>query len=194
MSYKFTRDNYVSTLPVDHKVIEKDDLQLIIYTFDTPRGNPAIMAFKGKANKPAVYKAYFTTEDRDQAVKNIIKNRKSYLASVEKRRKERNKPHTLKVGDILHCSWGYDQTNNDYFQVTKLIGKTMVEIREIRARVVDTPHMTYQNVAPVADSFKGEPMRKKVDGYHNSVSIYSFANAYPHDGKPDYETALGFGH
>ena len=38
----------------------------------------------------------------------------------------------IKVGDVFHMSWGYDQTSNDFFQVIALVGKSSVRIREVR--------------------------------------------------------------
>ncbi len=37
----------------------------------------------------------------------------------------------IKVGDIFHCQWGWEQTNNSFFRVEKLRGKTQVLIREV---------------------------------------------------------------
>ena len=37
----------------------------------------------------------------------------------------------VKVGDIFNCSWGYDQTNEDFFQVVALVGKESVRVREV---------------------------------------------------------------
>jgi len=37
----------------------------------------------------------------------------------------------VKVGDIFYSSWGYDQTNNDFFQVIALVGETSVRVREV---------------------------------------------------------------
>lgn len=37
----------------------------------------------------------------------------------------------LAVGDVLRASWGYDQTNVDYYEVIELVGKASVKVREI---------------------------------------------------------------
>ena len=37
----------------------------------------------------------------------------------------------VKVGDLFCASWGYDQTNNDFFQVIALVGETSVRVREV---------------------------------------------------------------
>lgn len=112
------------------------------------------------------------------------------------------KNHNFKTGDILYSSWGYDQTNINFYQVTKLVGKTMVELREVHSAIHDTPHMTYQDVVAVKDSFmepsnkydsRGKIMKRKVNKY-GGVKINDCYSAYPWDGRPKYETALGFGH
>lgn len=41
----------------------------------------------------------------------------------------------VKVGDIFHMSWGYEQTNNDFFQVIKLVGKQSVLIRSVSPKI-----------------------------------------------------------
>lgn len=114
--------------------------------------------------------------------------------------------HTLKKGDILVASWGYDQTNVNFFQVTKLVGKTMVAIREIAAKSVKT-HTTYDNMVAVKGKFldrsmlgnyqDNAPARKKVriayDGIP-AVKIFHHTSAYLWDGTPKYETNPMCGH
>ena len=62
--------------------------------------------------------------------------------------------HNLKTGDILMSMWGWEQTNIDYFQVVKLIGKTMVGIRPIHGEMVEATGYMTGKVRPVKDSFK----------------------------------------
>ena len=44
----------------------------------------------------------------------------------------------VQVGDTFSMSWGYDQTNNDFFQVVKVCGKESVRVRQITPRVVNS--------------------------------------------------------
>lgn len=37
----------------------------------------------------------------------------------------------VKVGDLFSCSWGYDQTNVDFFQVVALAGTSSVKVRAV---------------------------------------------------------------
>ena len=42
----------------------------------------------------------------------------------------------VQVGDIFSCSWGYDQTNVDFFQVLKLCGEKSVRVRQVQPKMV----------------------------------------------------------
>lgn len=99
---------------------------------------------------------------------------------------------TPKVGDILVSSWGYGQTNVDFYKVTKLSpsGKS-ITIQSIKSVTTETGFMSGNSVPAVpheVSDYKGEPMTKRVnltnDGY--SVSIASYASACLWDGKPRY--------
>jgi hypothetical protein len=67
--------------------------------------------------------------------------------------------HDFRVGDILEHTWGYDQTNVDFYQVVELKTKTIV-LREIQSVEKSTGHMTGK-VTPVKNSFEGEPFRRR---------------------------------
>ena len=44
---------------------------------------------------------------------------------------EKVNKYGVKIGDLFYCSWGYDQTNNDFFQVIALVGESSVRVREV---------------------------------------------------------------
>lgn len=200
--FTLTRETYIQHLPED-KVTQVFEAEMVVaYSYISRRGYASVMIFTGRGNAPSVHKAYRTTEQRDQAVLNVVSNIQSDMQRKVQRKAERSQPHTLEVGSILVSSWGYDQTNIDYYQVTKLVGTTMVEMKQISASV-STCHGTYQDVAPVKNSFftprfegdthRTETLRKKVNPVGNSVSINSFATAYPWNGRPQTETHPMFG-
>ena len=92
--------------------------------------------------------------------------------------------HGLKVGDILYSSWGYDQTNVDFYEVVALVGTTMVEIRERRSSVVEDGMMSGK--ATLGEGFASEKTMKKKVGAGDSVKIESYAWAHLWDGTPRY--------
>lgn len=113
----------------------------------------------------------------------------------------------VKPGDFFVESWGYDQTNVDFYQVTRVSasGKTLW-MRHVQTHLV-SQNGTYDQVAPLPDSFdtaantsrQGE-LKKRIRVYDGpngrivSVHMTSYSNAYLWDCKPAYQTALGWGH
>lgn len=198
-----TRDDFKrSATAIATDVAHRTEGDLDITTYTTSRGTPALLVFSGKANKPAIHKGYWDVEGRDKAIANVITNTASRKAQTIQRRAERTAPHTLKVGDILYSSWGYEQTNVNFYQVVELKGKNSVVVREIHSRIVSDNGPTTHVVA-VPDSFltprndydkRGLPITKRVDARYNSINISSYEWAKLWDGKPQYETGAGWGH
>jgi hypothetical protein len=103
---------------------------------------------------------------------------------------------TPQVGDILFSSWGYDQTNVDFYEVRKVTG-SMVVLQKLQNKVVrDSGPTVY--VVPALGQYKGELLRRKFGpswrGDSYSVSIKSYAGASKWDGNPVGQTAAGWGH
>lgn len=98
---------------------------------------------------------------------------------------------TPKVNDILVASWGYDQTNVDFYKVLKLSpsGKSVTIVR-INSSVTENGFMCGTSVPAVPHTiskYDGEPKTKRVNltdgGYY--VSLNSYSNAYLWDGQPE---------
>ena len=106
------------------------------------------------------------------------------------------------VGDIFVMSWGYDQTNLNWFQVTRASDKG-VFVREIRPMSIpNSQGLMCENQVPVPDSFlsdsqwvgkkkevgcfkdNSETFRKLKDGRYFSFNSRYFASRW--DGKPKY--------
>lgn len=51
-------------------------------------------------------------------------------------KKEVNNKYGVKVGDFFSCSWGYEQTNVNFFQVIELVGTTSVRVREVYPKMI----------------------------------------------------------
>ena len=88
-----------------------------------------------------------------------------------------------KVGDLFYTSWGYDQTNIDFYQVTKAISANTVEVRSCGAKRVYDQSMS-GHVKADKGSLSGEPKKHRVlyDMQGNpSFKIASYARAWPTD-------------
>lgn len=163
----------------------------VVFAYER-HGKFLLMGFHGRAQKPDFHYSYPSREKREAKARSFFEGQRANEAfKRDLRGKRMDADRGLEVGDILRCSWGYEQTNVDYFEVTALIGKRMVEIREIASESYATG-WAMGRCAPMKGKYIGEPMRKIARG--GAVSIYSFASAYKVEpkivgGVPVFETA-----
>ena len=94
----------------------------------------------------------------------------------------------VKVGDIFVCSWGYDQTNIDYYKVLAVKNKSVI-IAEVSQTRNYTGNMQGECM-PDVDNVVGKPMTKRIGGYGDSVSLKmtSYSWAYKWSGKTNHFT------
>ena len=183
--YTLTREMIVkSWLPAETVVYTEPGVE--VHLFNSLRTNlPAAAGFVGKQAKPILYGAYRTEEQRDQAVAQFVSDHREQQAWKAERRAKRNAPHTLKVGDILNTSWGYDQTNVEFYQVIAVPTPHTVIVREVAQHREGTGWLC-GNCAPVHDKFIGPPLTKRPDGSDNSIHISDVQTAWVWDGTPHY--------
>ena len=76
----------------------------------------------------------------DQTELEKVLNGEPVEAAKATKKKEKTFEFDIKVGDLFYASWGYDQTNVDFFQVIELVGKKSVRVREVHPkRTKDDP-------------------------------------------------------
>lgn len=151
----------------------------VAYIYTSVRNKPAAIGFIGRSGKPAMHYSYTSEQRRAEAVATFLRSAEASAVAKANRAAEKRtnlaKPHGLVIGDVLQCTWGYDQTNIDYFEVTRKVGARSVEIRKIAAQAEATGDMQGTCV-PAKGRYIEEPMIKRVDE-NDRVRIYSFATA-----------------
>ena len=188
---KLTRDFYRPkqyTAKITPKGIDAE-IYLVNYA-----DKPGAIGFGGRRSKPDFNFSFRSEDKRAEYIKNYIESAKKSLDSkLEREGKLKGFKHNLKVGDILYSSWGYDQTNIDFYQVTEVIGDKSVKIRAIASKL-DHAERGADYIVAIPDKFlNSKTMLKRVQ-QGNCIKIASYAYAYPWDGQPRYETASGWGH
>lgn len=120
---------------------------------------------------------YCTTLDRKLCSHTVITNE----ASVTK---EEQPLPTVKVGDIFVSSWGYDQTNIDFYKVLNVKNKTAI-LAEIGQKREYTGHMNGRCV-PNPDVVGQKTLTKRIMSMQGlpCFKITSYASAYPWSGSP----------
>lgn len=158
-------------------------------------------AYTRGSRKPKFNYMFTTSEKRKEHITKFADSLRKH-ENEKKADRAKTANHTLQVGDILASSWGYDQTNVNFFQITTLKGKTQCVVKEIASQRV-----TGSTVIPVIDSFlaNGDEKVCKINTRYGSTSlkISSCQTAYVLDYelvggkkmfKPKYETPFGMGH
>ena len=180
-------------IPKGATKIAAKDLPVVFYTYKEPKNSNiavAAMCFIGKQSKPAWHYAFSTYERMEKYIADQIESVRLSQERKAKEKAERLKPHSLKVGDIMVCSWGYDQTNVDFYKVKRLVGKSMVELIGIRSANIDDSYEAHGmacKVIPLPDHEYGEPFKKKANS-RNQISMTSYSSAVLWDGKPEYKS------
>lgn len=154
--------------------VADDRSSAVVYLYEEEGGNKfCVAAFRGRRSKPEWHYGLPDAKRRSAQIEGFFETVRAQEKAVKEARQPR--PRGLAVGDVLYASWGYDQTNVDYFEVTSLIGSTMVEVRQIRAEMHPTSDYRGYSI-PCPGEFVGEPLRRGArDGYVR-IDDVRFAN------------------
>lgn len=77
------------------------------------------MGFIGTARKHSFYESYRNFNDRDKRVADFFESLEGSARRKAEYKEARSKPHDLNVGDVVYNSWGWEQTNIDFYQIVK---------------------------------------------------------------------------
>jgi hypothetical protein len=161
-----------------------------------------LMIWKPKATKP-----YFNYLVKPEMVEKTISEAEQALLEhkkqvAERREKAKSINNSVMIGEIFYSSWGYDQTNIDFYQVIKKTPKT-ITVRRIRSKSEPAYTMACY-VMPIKDSFLdsdhpydtsfGSPMVKKLSVFSDGQVYFkpaSYSIATIWDGTRKTETYTG---
>ncbi len=79
-----------------------------------------VIAYREKAINNSFHYTYKTDAQVDEAIERFFNDLRQHKALVIERRAREYSGHSFKVGDIVTNSWGYDQTNVDWYRVTRM--------------------------------------------------------------------------
>lgn len=119
--------------------------------------------------------------------------------------------HNVKVGDVFYTSWGYEQTNVNFFQVIELRGASSAMVREVYLEIeeedvvsgmsADRSYKIPSEVLPAAshasfieDQERGDLRRIQISKYDGKPYFkvgkpgHYQETAYPYDGRKLYES------
>lgn len=147
----------------------------------TPKGWH-LKAYYGRAMNPFYNKAGYTEASM---LSEMIKLKAAITVKVERKEKQKEARKafvtSLKEGDVLVCSWGFDQTNVDFYMVQKVCSAKTVELVPVAGKSVRETGWASDMVV-ATKKVCGEPFKARVSE-GNGVKLSSYQWASPYDGR-----------
>lgn len=143
---------------------------------------PCLTVFRGRSAKAIANYFYRSYEAREEAIRGHKKTADSHEEWDLKKKAERKAfTPSIEVGDVYHDMWGYDQTNNTFYEVIEKCSKHFAIIREIGYSYRDGGSFMsgYSKCEP--GNYVGEPFKVKIQksgcegGQYIKVRGYSSA-------------------
>lgn len=118
----------------------------------TLAGKFIVAAFTPRSKKPVFHYAYLDEAKRNERIFDFISAQVRHeMRKVEERAKRYSYELKLQVNDILYTSWGWEQTNVDFYQVIRVLKKKVI-VRKIAKHYEETQYMAGHST-PIFGSF-----------------------------------------
>ncbi|MCC6155695.1 MAG: hypothetical protein IT367_18135 [Candidatus Hydrogenedentes bacterium] len=141
--------------------------------------------------------AYYSFQNEDRRDRWIVERMADLIAKETRRKQNAEAKRTAretfanpyKPGDIFVNSWGWEQTNIDFYECVA-VGKCSLTLRPIAANVTETQSMA-GHATPRPGHFTGEAFKKNIQVYaHNGKPAHYIKAEYGcmslWDGKPEF--------
>jgi hypothetical protein len=146
--------------------------------------SPCAYGYRGRSMKSAFRYRFQDEDQRSKYVSDWLETANKSIAEWVALKDQRRVPHTLTVGDILVTSWGYDQTNVEFYEVRAVRGAA-VDLQEVKADRKEHAPLAMQGTAmPRRGEYVGGLLKSKRPNGVNAVRIDSVSTARPWDGRP----------
>lgn len=123
----------------------------VIGTYASTRNGRTLYGLKiyrGNKAKSYIWRLYESENSFKSTLEYYIKEATTEAAYDEAKK---TAVHDFKIGDIVYNSWGYEQTNIDFYQVVKTT-KSTITIRRIGQQTTETGFMS-GDTTPIKDKF-----------------------------------------
>lgn len=161
--------------------IIKSKLAAVTFALDESKGRVWLMGWRGSVRVKASFFFTFPSLDRAEKyaaefVQSAVKIEAMTTARKEEKKAKRADLKAEKfwtVGDVVHTSWGYDQTNVEFYQIVKVKPRSVV-VRQVTVNCSDRGQPGGGKMAPRRFEFKGPEIAcpLDVDGNFTAGPVY----------------------
>ena len=155
-------------VPPGASEVQHDAAGAVVYTYTTARGVASAIGYAGTAYRPAFHHSFRNEEARSAFLARWLESQVARAAARRDRQeKKASAVHSLLVGDIVYSSWGYEQTNIDFFQVVEVVSAKSVRLKPIDQTTEETGFMS-GTTRGLKDQFSvgGDSLLCRADGEH----------------------------
>ena len=171
--------------------LAKNENKVEVYFYLNSMNKPCALGFYGKGAKPWFNYQYQNEEKRNESVQwhlEAARNAEARKLADKEAQKKRAADfrESLKPGMILMASWGWEQTNVNFYKVLERKG-FLVTLQEVGTRQVGEA-MSWASCMVAVDQASpvGSPFTMKLSPLSTSLRVNSSITATPWDGKPTY--------
>lgn len=177
----------------------KENCNCIVYTFEREKEGKTqllALAFKGRSNNKSFFIKFGTVQRRKEYIEEFFKRVLDRFERDLERKKQVKElkikmAESIKVGSICQGSWGYEQTNREFFQVIAKPSKFKVIIKPIGCEVVpNSQGHDSDYVRPVRNDFSGEEQTKLITQY--GIKVHRNCTVSPCDENGKYYRSWGY--
>ena len=145
-------------VPAGYTTIHEHPERLGIVYSGESNGKHFAIAYAGNAGKSAWHYSFKSPERLQLEIDQFFTGLTQHKAIVEQRRRADNAGHTLKRGDIITNSWGYDQTNVDWYRIVRTT-RNFVWLQPICAVITTGTGALSGRCEPDIDTTSPDPMK-----------------------------------
>jgi hypothetical protein len=173
-------------VPRDSTKEEHPDAGAVVYYSQAGNGRLLVVGYVGTAYHPAINYIFSSIERRAQYVDQWLRSLRASEARRQERREQRKTAtHRLVVGDVVYSSWGYEQTNVDFFEVVRVVSDKSVQLRRIAKETTETGYMSGTTVPRKGDFLAdAAPIVRRAEGERVLSIGDSPGSATKWDGRP----------
>ena len=169
--------------------LDHAELKLVIYIVDDKHA----LGFKGKQTRPVFNYLFVSRQRMKDFIDRFIASERLSLERHKAFQASKKIPALRKYleGYVVVHSWGYDQTNIDFYKITKRSG-SFIWLKKMTSEVVKDTGWAQADVIPGRVISNAPTLKRKVhtrDGEEIGVSVTSSGWGYLWDGKPAHETS-----
>ena len=176
-------------VPANSTAIESPHGVVYVYTKHAHNlAQLSAIAYAGKQSKSTWHFRFQSEEKRDAKIKEFFDGLADHAARIAERKQQSTKPHTLQLGDVVYNSWGYDQTNVDFYEVVG-VSPNFVSLQSLNSKTSGSAGHSmsgYTSAVRGTASGKVTKHRVSVTTFNANYVNFKHGSGSKWDGQPLY--------